>query len=91
MRNGGSTAVEALMVQLIANGPEDMGGVFAAPFEPAMRIERERFLCAGHYQRTPGRRGYANGTKPKQLDWGRRGGAYRRAVAKPPVPPGAMA
>ncbi|WP_418895547.1 transposase [Roseovarius autotrophicus] len=26
------------------------------------------FLGAGHYERTPERRGYANGTKPKRID-----------------------
>lgn len=68
MRNGQDRAIEALMEQLIANGSEDMGVVFASLFDLAMRIERERFLGAEHYQRTPGRRGYANGTKPKRLD-----------------------
>jgi transposase-like protein len=33
-----------------------------------MQIERERFLGAGHYERTPVRQGYANGYKPKRLD-----------------------
>ena len=33
-----------------------------------MRIERERFLGAGHYERTANRQGYANGTKPKRID-----------------------
>lgn len=68
MRNGQDRAIEALMEQLIANGSEDMRVVFASLFDLAMRIERERFLGAEHYQRTPGRRGYANGTKPKRLD-----------------------
>ena len=68
MRNGQDTAIEALMEQLIANGSEDMGVVFASLFDLAMRIERERFLGAEHYERTPTRRGYANGTKPKRLD-----------------------
>jgi hypothetical protein len=58
MRNGQDTAIEALMEQLIANGAEDMGVVFAGLFDLAMRIERERFLGAEHYQRTAGRRGY---------------------------------
>jgi len=34
----------------------------------AMRLERERFLGAGHYERTEGRRGYANGYKSKKVD-----------------------
>ena len=48
MRNGQDTAIEALMEQLIANGSEDMGVVFASLFDLAMRIERERFLSAEH-------------------------------------------
>ena len=62
------SAVEALMEQLIEHGPGDIAGVFARAFELAMQIERERFLGAGHYERTPERRGYANGTKPKRID-----------------------
>ena len=68
MRREQDTAIEALMEQLMASGAEDMGVVFASLFDLAMRIERERFLGAGHYERTPQRRGYANGTKPKRLD-----------------------
>ena len=45
-----------------------MATVFAGLFNLAMRIERERFLGAGHYERTPERRGYANGTRPKKID-----------------------
>ena len=56
------------MEQLIEQGPGDLAGVFARAFELAMQIERERFLGAGHYERTPERRGYANGTKPKRID-----------------------
>jgi putative transposase len=45
-----------------------MASVFAGLFNLAMRIERERFLGAGHYQRTAERRGYGNGSRPKKLD-----------------------
>ena len=62
------TAIETMMEQLIVNGSEDMASVFAGLFDLAMRIERERFLGAEHYERTPLRRGYANGTKPRRLD-----------------------
>jgi len=62
------TGVEAILEQLIEHGANDIAGVFARAFELAMRIERERFLGAGHYERTPGRQGYANGTKPKRID-----------------------
>ena len=61
-------AIETMMEQLIANGSEDMASVFAGLFDLAMRIERERFLGAEHYECTPLRHGYANGTKPKRLD-----------------------
>jgi transposase-like protein len=60
--------VAALMERLIAHGPEDMGGVFAALFNLALRLERERFLGAGLYERTAERRGYANGYKAKRVD-----------------------
>ena len=45
-----------------------MGLVFAGLFDLAMRLEREQFLDAGHYERSAGRRGYANGYKTKKLD-----------------------
>ena len=60
--------VAALMERLIAHGPEDMGGVFAELFNLALRLERERFLGAGLYERTAERRGYANGYKAKRVD-----------------------
>lgn len=68
MRKDQDRVLEALMEQLIESGTEEMASVFAGLFNLAMRIERERFLGAGHYQRTPERRGYANGTRPKTID-----------------------
>jgi transposase-like protein len=68
MRKDQDSVVEALMEQLIESGSEDMATVFAGLFNLAMRIERERFLGAGHYERSPERRGYANGTRPKKID-----------------------
>jgi putative transposase len=62
------TIVAALMEQLIAEGPEGMAQVFTTLFNLAMRLERERFLGAGLYERHPDRRGYANGYKSKTLD-----------------------
>ena len=62
------TAVEALLEHLIEHGPGDIATVFGRAFELAMRIERERFLGAGLYERTAERRGYANGYKPKRID-----------------------
>lgn len=62
------TALEAVLEQLIEHGPNEMASVFARAFELAMQIERERFLGAGRYERTPERHGYANGYKPKRID-----------------------
>jgi transposase-like protein len=62
------TAVEAVLEQLIEHGPGEIASVFVRAFELAMQIERERFLGAGHYERTPERHGYANGYKPKRID-----------------------
>src|SRR5512133_3003744 len=62
------TIVAALIEQLIAEGPDGMAQVFTALFNLAMRLERERFLGAGLYERNPNRRGYANGYKNKTLD-----------------------
>jgi putative transposase len=60
--------VEAVLEQLIESGPGEIASVFARAFELAMQIERERFLGAGLYERTPGRQGYANGYKAKRID-----------------------
>jgi hypothetical protein len=62
------TAVEALLEQLIASGPNDIVGVSARAFELAMELERERFLRAGCNERTIERQGYANGYKTKRVD-----------------------
>jgi transposase-like protein len=61
-------AITALMEQLISQGPECMGEVFAGLFNLALQLEREQFLDAGLYERTAARRGYANGYKTKRLD-----------------------
>jgi len=60
--------LKAVLEQLIETGPGDIASVFARAFELAMQIERERFLGAGHYERTSERQGYANGYKPKRID-----------------------
>ncbi len=60
--------VAALMEQPIAHGPERMGEAFAELFNLALRLERERFLGAGLYERAADRRGYANGYKAERID-----------------------
>ena len=60
--------VAALMEQLIETGPEGMAQAFTALFNLAMRPERDQHLGAGLHERAEGRRGYANGYKPKTVD-----------------------
>lgn len=62
------TVIEALLEHLIENGPGDIATVFGRAFELAMQIERERFLRANLYERSPDRQGYANDYKPKRID-----------------------
>ena len=51
MSQNQDTIVTALMEQLIAEGPDGMAQVFTALFNLALRLERERFLGAGLYER----------------------------------------
>ena len=62
------TAIAAVMEQLMAEGPQAMAQVMTMLMNAAMRLEREQFLGAGHYERSAGRRGFANGTKLKKID-----------------------
>lgn len=55
--------------ELIAErGMQGLPQALAALFNEAMRIERERYLGVGAYERSDDRRGYANGYKPRVLD-----------------------
>ena len=56
------------MELLIQNGFDGMAEVMRLLFNQAMIIEREQVLEANAYQRTPTRKGYANGFKPKTID-----------------------
>jgi len=56
------------MELLIENGFDRMADVLKILLNEAMKIEREDALAAGAYQRTPERKGYANGYKPKTVD-----------------------
>ena len=62
------TIIAAVLEQLVAEGLQVMAQVVTALMNLAMRMEREQFLGAGHYERVAERRGYANGTKPKLID-----------------------
>jgi transposase-like protein len=61
-------AFNDVMEMLIANGFDGMAEVLRILLNEAMKIEREDVLAAGAYQRTPDRKGYANGFKPKTVD-----------------------
>jgi len=56
------------MELLIENGFDGMADVLTILLNEAMKIEREGALSARAYQRTPDRKGYANGFKPKTVD-----------------------
>ena len=61
-------AFDDAMELLIENGFDGMADVLRILLNEAMKIEREQTLSAGAYQRTPDRKGYANGYKPKTVD-----------------------
>ena len=61
-------AFDNAMELLIENGFDGMANVLQILLNEAMKIEREDALAAGAYQRTPDRKGYANGYKPKTVD-----------------------
>lgn len=61
-------AFDDAMELLIENGFDGMADVLRILLNEAMKIEREDVLSAGAYQRTPDRKGYANGYKPKTVD-----------------------
>ncbi len=56
--------IKAVLEQLIATGATDPGRIF----DLALQIEREQYLKASRYERTPERRGYANGYREKSID-----------------------
>ena len=62
-----STIVRAALELLSENGLEEMATAFEILINESMKLERSEFLGADAYERTEGRRGYANGYKPKSL------------------------
>jgi len=57
-----------LLELLATQGFDGMKDVLTTLLNEAMRLERTAYLQAEPHQRTPGRRGYANGYKTKRLD-----------------------
>ena len=62
------TTFAGILEHLITDGPQEVQRIVTTLMNLAMRVEREQFLGAGHYERDAERRGYANGYKSKKLD-----------------------
>jgi putative transposase len=56
-----------LLEQLTEKGLEGLSDMIRVLVNEAMRLERQNHLKARPYERTEGRRGYANGYKPKRV------------------------
>lgn len=59
---------DVVVEQLISEGPDAMRPVLTALLNEAMKIEREQFLGASHYERSEDRLGFANGYQNKRID-----------------------
>ncbi len=69
MTQGKENNLLASLMQMVnENGLEAVAETFRILLNEAMKIERDRTLGAGLYERTDNRRGYANGYKPKTVD-----------------------
>ena len=66
-RRSEPTAVERALEVLVESGFEGMPRALEILLNEAMKRERSAFLGAGPYERDPGRRGYSNGFKPRQV------------------------
>jgi putative transposase len=62
-----SNLIDSVMQLLSEHGLDYMGESFRLLLNEAMKIERARALQADPYERSPERRGYANGFKPKSV------------------------
>lgn len=61
-------AFEEAIQLLTEQGPDALAEAFRILLNHAMQAERSQVLSAQPYQRTPERKGYANGFKPKSLN-----------------------
>ena len=61
------TPIEQVLELLAEQGTDGFLEAMRILLDAAMLFERERFLHAAPYERTPERRDYANGFKPKSL------------------------
>ncbi len=58
---------EEILEQICEGGFDALPDLIRIMINTAMKIEREKHLGAGPYERTPQRQGYANGFKPKTV------------------------
>jgi len=56
-----------LLEQIASEGLDFLPELVRISNNAATQIEREKHSGAGHYKRSPERRGYANGFKPKTV------------------------
>ena len=56
-----------LLEQIASEGLDFLPELVRISINAATQIEPDKYLGAGHYERSPERRGYANGFKPKTV------------------------
>jgi transposase-like protein len=61
------TLPEEILEQIAAEGMDALPELIRILVDEAMRLERDHYLGAGPYERSPERRGHANGYKPKTV------------------------
>ena len=92
-QRGEYTVSEALLSKLVGEGLKFLPELVRILVNLAMQLEREEYVRAKPYERTPERRDYANGFKPKTVKTRlgpitfaipqvRGGGFYPSALAK---------
>jgi len=65
--NHNSTLPEALLEQIAEQGLDYLPELLRIMLNAAMQVERQKYLGVGPYERSPERRDYANGFKPKTM------------------------
>ena len=68
MTQTNNSVFDVVVEQLISEGPDAMRPVLTALLNEAMKIEREQFLGASHYEHSKDRLGFANGYQNKRID-----------------------
>jgi len=68
MTQSNNNVFDVVVEQLISEGPDAMRPVLTALLNEAMKIEREQFLGASHYEHSQNRQGFANGYQDKRVD-----------------------